>query len=84
MLKHTTLHVILCLSMIHILEFYYLNYSSEGNAISRLAVGLVYLSSKRPSEDGTPVPKHEGVGTCHELYLIKCICWSTYCLSFLI
>lgn len=44
---------------------------------------LVTLCVQKLSKDGTPVPKHVGVATCHELcfmiyillYCIKCLRW---------
>ena len=36
---------------------------------------------KKFPEDGTLVPKLVGVRTCHELYVLNCVCWLMYQLN---
>ena len=54
-------HCKFMLSTLRIPEFQYINDTSKGDQYLDYCVELVFLCYSRPPEDGTLVPKHEGV-----------------------
>ena len=52
--------------------------TSDGDQYLNWRVGHVFLCFSGLLGDGTLVSKHVGVGTCHELHFIECICWLIY------